>query len=145
MAYKGFNNEDGIVISRSACEKMVSNHAYKESYTANKTTVMDTAKFRAQFGSKYQPQQLTGFDSKGQPSVGRKLQYGDPIALIMEERTISDTDKTLGKLHKSLISPFRDSSLIWEHHEIGEIVDVEFTGKDLRVLIRTEKKLGLGD
>ena len=145
MAYKGFNNEDGIVISRGACEKLTSNHAYKESYTSNKTTVMDTNKFRAQFGRKYTPQQLTGFSNTGLPSVGRKLHYGDPIALIMEERTISDTDKMLGKLHKSLISPFRDSSIIWEHHEIGDIVDVEFTGKDLRVLVRTEKQLGLGD
>lgn len=145
MAYKGFNNEDGIVISRSAAESMTSNHAYKESYTASKTTVMDTARFRASFGSKYQAQQLVGFSSKGLPSVGRQVHYGDPIALIMEERQQTDTDKVLGRLHKSLISPYRDSSIIWEHHEIGNIVDVEWTGKDLKVLIRTEKKLDTGD
>lgn len=145
MAYKGFNNEDGIVISRSAAESMTSNHAYKESYTASKTTVMDTAKFRSSFGSKYQPQQLTGFEHNGIPKVGRKLHYGDPIALIMEERQQTDTDKVLGKLHKTLISPYRDSSIIWEHHEVGEIVDVEWTGKELRVLVRAEKKLDMGD
>ena len=145
MAYKGFNNEDGIVISRSAAESMTSNHAYKESYTASKTTGMDTNKFRANFASKYQPQQLTGFDAKGLPKVGRELHYGDPIALIMEERQQTDTDRVLGKLHKTLVSPFRDASLIWEHHELGKIVDVEWTGKDLKVLVRTEKSLGMGD
>ncbi|CAM0041744.1 hypothetical protein VPHD148_0267 [Vibrio phage D148] len=145
MAYKGFNNEDGIVISRSAAETMISNHAYKETYTSSKTTVMDTNKFRTQFGNKYNPQQLTGFDAKGHAKVGKKLHYGDPIALIMEERQQTDTDRTLGKLHKTLVSPFRDASLIWEHHELGEVVDVEFTGKELRVLIRTEKTLGMGD
>lgn len=145
MAYKGFNNEDGIVISRSAAESMTSNHAYKESYTVNKNTIMDTPRFRASFGNKYKPEQLVGFDSKGLPSKGRKLHYGDPISLIMEERKQSDTDKLLGKLHKTLVSPYRDSSIIWTHHEIGEIVDVEFTGKELKVLIRSEKKLGEGD
>lgn len=145
MAYKGFNNEDGIIISKSAAESMTSNHAYKESYTASKTTVMDTNKFRANFGSKYQPKQLTGFNNMGLPEKGRQLHYGDPIALIMEERQQTDTDKVLGKLHKTLVSPYRDSSIIWEHHEIGNIVDVEWTGKDLKVLVRTEKPCGMGD
>lgn len=145
MAYKGFNNEDGIVISRSAAESMTSNHAYKESYTAGKTTVMDKNMFKTHFGKKYQPEQLTGFDSKGLPSKGRQLHYGDPIALIMEERQHTDLDKVLGRLHKTLVSPYRDASLIWDHHEIGEIVDVNWNGKNLTVLIRSEKTLGVGD
>ncbi len=145
MAYKGFNNEDGLVISKGAAESMTSNHAYKESYTVSKTTVMNTAQFRSNFSAKYAPKQLTGFTSQGLPEKGRRLHYGDPIALIMEERQQTDTDRVLGKLHKTLVSPFRDASIIWEHHEVGEIVDVEFTGKDLRVLIRAEKQLGMGD
>ena len=145
MAYKGFNHEDGIVISRSAAERMVSNHAYKESYSARKTTVQDRAKFVSAFGSKYDPRQLEGFDNKGLPRSGRKLKFGDPIALIMEERQVSDTDKILGKLHKKLVSPYRDASLIWEHHEIGVITDVRMTGKELRILVRAEKSLGMGD
>ena len=145
MAYKGFNHEDGIIISKGAAEKMVSNHAYTESYTYGKTTVKDAQHFRAEFGSKYQPQQLIGFNTNGIPKVGRKLHHGDPVALIMETRQMSDTDKMLGRLHKTLVSPFRDSSIIWDHHEVGTIVDVEFTGKDLKVLVRSEKGLVLGD
>ena len=145
MAYKGFNNEDGIIMSRGACESMVSNHAYKETYTTNKLTVMDFQKFKSQFSAKYKPEQLVGFDQKGLPKKGRELHHGDPISLIMEERTVSATDKALGQLHKSLVNPYRDSSIIWEHHEKGVITDVQFTGKELRILIRAEKPLGMGD
>ena len=145
IPWKGSNHEDGIVVSRSTANSMTSNHAYKFSYTSDKNTTLDANKFKSQFQRKYTPKQLLGFGPNGIPKKGRVLEYGDPIALIMEDREVSDTDKVLGRLHKSLISAYRDSSIIWDHHELGTIVDVDFTGRDIRILVRSEKKLDMGD
>lgn len=145
IPYKGFNHEDGIIISKSAAESMTSNHCYKFDYQTGKETVLDAAKFRANFGRKYKPEQLNGFAMDGKPTKGRKLSHGDLIWPIMEERQQSDTDKVLGRLHKTLVSPYRDASIVWDHHEAGEIVDVDHSGKNIRVIIRSEKNLEMGD
>jgi len=145
IPYKGYNHEDGIVISRSAAESMTSNHASKFDYKVDKTTTLDLNKFQSAFGRKYKPAQLKGFAANGMPKKGRELHYGDIIWPILEEKQQSETDKLLGRLHKTMVAPYRDASLIWDHHEVGKIVDIDFTGKNIRIIVRSEKQLEMGD
>jgi len=109
IPYKGYNHEDGIVISRSAAESMTSNHASKFDYKVDKTTTLDLNKFQSAFGRKYKPAQLKGFAANGMPKKGRELHYGDIIWPILEEKQQSETDKLLGRLHKTMVAPYRDA------------------------------------
>lgn len=145
IPYKGFNHEDAVVLSRSAAESMVSNHASKFDYTTGDNTLLDVEVFRANYSKKYDPKQLAGRDRTGKPNKGRKLEHGDLIWPILEEKEISETDMLLGRLHKTLVNKYRDASLVWDHHEVGEIVDVAHTGKNIRVIVRSEKSLEEGD
>jgi DNA-directed RNA polymerase subunit beta len=145
MPYEGFNHEDAVVLSRSAAESMISNHAYKFDYSAGDKTVLDLETFRGQFGRKYTPQQLQGLARDGAPAKGRVLHKGDIIWPILEEKEVSEMDMLLGRLHKTLVNKYRDASLIWDHEELGEIVDIDKTGKNIRIIVRSEKSLVEGD
>lgn len=145
MPYKGYNHEDGIVISESAAASLNSHHAYKVDYEVNPDTLARKALLRRYFPDKFTGVQLEKLDDQGYAKVGVIVNYGDPVYAVLEKREPTPEDRLLGRLHKSLINPYRLVTEIWNHEENGEVVDSHTDSKAVRILLRSVKQLEVGD
>jgi DNA-directed RNA polymerase beta subunit len=145
MPYKGYNHEDGIVISESAAKSLSSHHAYKVDYEVSPDTVARKALLRRYFPDKFTTDQLNKLDDLGYAKVGAIMHYGDPVYAVLERREPTPEDRLLGRLHKSLVNPYRLVTEIWNHAENGEVVDSHTDSKNIRILLRSVKELEVGD
>lgn len=145
MPYKGYNHEDGIIISKSAAESMSSHHAYKVDYDVLESSVLKKPLLRRYFPGKFTKEQMDILDDKGFPVVGSVIKHGDPVYAVLEKREPSPEDKMLGRLHKTLVNPYRLVTEIWNHDEPGTVVDAHTESKDIRILLRSIKPLEIGD
>jgi DNA-directed RNA polymerase beta subunit len=145
MPYKGYNHEDGLVISESAAAGLSSHHAYKIDYDVQDTSVMKKALIQRYFPGKFTREQLEKLDDKGFAREGVTLNHGDPAFAILERREPTPEDKMLGRLHKTLVNPYRLNVEYWTHEENGSVVDSFTDGKAIRLLVRSIKPLEIGD
>lgn len=145
IPYKGYNHEDGIVIREGAAKGLTSHHAYKIDYEVSPDTVANKSLLKRYYPGKFTAEQIAKLDDKGYAKVGSKIHYGDPVYAVLEKREPSPEDRILGRLHKSLVNPYRLATEIWTHEESGEIVDAHTDGKSVRILARSEKPLEVGD
>lgn len=145
MPYKGYNHEDGLVISRTAANGLSSHHAYKIDYDVQDSTVMRKQLIGRYFPGKFTKEQLDKLDDKGFAKVGQTMNHGDPVYAVLEKREPTPEDKMLGRLHKTLVNPYRLVMEPWEHDENGQVVDAHTEGKAIRILMRSIKPLEVGD
>lgn len=145
MPYKGYNHEDGIVISRTAANNLKSLHAKKYDYSVKNNTLLSKAMFKRFFPGDFTAEQLGKLDDKGFVAQGTRLSYGDPIMAVLEKRELSDTDRTFGSLHKSLVNPYNKIVHVWDQEEVGVVVDSHTEGKNIRIMVRSEKPIEVGD
>ncbi len=145
MPYKGYNHEDGIVISRTAADGMSSHHAYKIDYDVTPNTVPRKVLVKRYFPDKFTADQLAKLDDFGYAKVGSIMHHTDPIYAVLEKREPTPEDRLLGKLHKSLVNPYRLVTELWTHEENGEVVDSHTDSKFVRILVRSVKSLEVGD
>ena len=129
LPYKGYNHEDGIVISESAAASLASHHAYKQDYMVQPTSVMKKSLLARYFPGKLTKEQLDKLDEQGFAKVGTKVSYGDPVYAVLEKREPTPEDKMLGRLHKTLVNPYRLVMEQWTHEDLGEVVDSHTEGK----------------
>lgn len=145
LPYKGYNHEDGIVISRNCANKLSSNHAYKYSYALKADTITNKALFRRYFPQALSIEQLNLLDERGIIKPGTRLVYGDPIYSFLEKRVATELDRAFGRLDKLLTSPYNKVLERWEHEEPGVVVDVHSETSDIKIIVRSVKPLGMGD
>lgn len=145
LPYKGFNHEDGLVISKSAAESLSSHHAYKVDYNIMDYSVLKKSLLKRYFPGKFTPEQLAPLDEQGVVSVGTILKSGDPVYAVLEKREPTSEDRMLGRLHKTLVNPYRVNAETWDHEDPAEVVDRHVDGKEIRVLLRCVKQLEVGD
>ena len=145
LPYKGYNHEDGIVISKTAADSMSSHHSYKVDYSVMEDSVMRKALLRRYFPNKFTPEQLGALDEKGFAIVGSIIKHGDPVYAVLERREPTAEDKLLGRLHKTLVNPYSLITETWLHDEPGLVVDAHTEGRDVRILLRSVKPLEIGD
>ncbi len=145
MPYKGYNHEDGLVISHSCAQSLSSHHAYKVDYDIQPSTVLKKSLISRYFPGKFTKEQLEKLDDKGFPKVGSTFMKGDPVYIVLEKREPTPEDKMLGRLHKTLVLPYRPVTEIWTHDEAGVVVDAHTEGKAIRILMRSVKHLEVGD
>jgi DNA-directed RNA polymerase subunit beta len=145
MPYKGYNHEDGIVISDSAAKSLSSHHSYKVDYEVTPDTLASKSMVKRYYPGKFTPEQLSKLDDHGYAKVGEEMHFGDPVFAILEKREPSPEDKILGRLHKSLVNPYRLVMEEWNHEENGLVVDAHTSSRDVRILLRSVKPLEVGD
>lgn len=145
LPYKGYNHEDGIVISQSAADSLSSHHAYKVDYMVQPTSVMKKTLLSRYFPGKLTKEQLDKLDEQGFAKPGTVLRYGDPVYAVLEKKEPSPEDKMLGRLHKTLVNPYRLVSEPWSHEESGTVADTHTEGKAFRLIVRSIQSLGVGD
>lgn len=145
MPYKGYNHEDGIVISESAAKGLNSLHAYKVDYDVNPNTISKKVSFKRYFPTMFTPEQLDKLDEEGYAKEGVVLEHGDPVYAVLEKRELTPEDKYLSRLHRVLVSPYRAVVEQWNHDEKGEVVHSQTDSKFIRFLIRSVKPIETGD
>jgi hypothetical protein len=67
------------------------------------------------------------------------------VYVVLEKREPTPEDKMLGRLHKTLVNPYKAAVEFWNHDENGTVVDAHTDSKDVRFLIRAVKPLEVGD
>lgn len=141
----GVNHEDGLLLSESAASKLSSHHAYKVDYSVMDTTVAKKSMISRYFPNRLSKEQLDKLDDLGYAKQGEVFHHGDPVIAVLERRDPTPEDKMLGRLHKSLVNPYRLNVQYWEHDEDGQAVDCHTQGKDIRILLRSVRPLERGD
>ncbi len=143
--WEGLNHEDGVVVTESCAKKMTSIHADRVTVVTDKTKILNKAKYTAFFPTEFTPEQLSALDSSGIIKKGAIVNEGDPLILVLGDNAESKANQVFGRLHKSLISPYRDESEVYTSTVPGEVLEVHQSGKTITVLLKMEKPLKLGD
>ena len=136
----GSNFEDGVVVSRSAANKMSSEHMYLVGYDKKDDYSADYDKFISLFPGKYNKDQLKAMDRTGVVKLGTMLNPGDPMILGVGERK-SDTFGLMKKSRPSFTA--RDQT--WEHSQPGLVTAVTATKGGWQVAVKSYKPMAAGD
>jgi DNA-directed RNA polymerase beta subunit len=145
MPYYGANSNDAVVVSEGAAKKLTSERMYKIIIPRDPDMVFHKDKHRIYYGHSYTKDQYGMADTDGIIKPGTKINPGDPVSFGLRKSQMTADDLLLGRLHKSLVKPFREGSHIWDHDHSGEVIDVVKTPKRIAVTIRTQEPLTVGD
>lgn len=147
MPYKGYNFEDGFVVSESAAKKLSSEHVYVEELELEKedARLISPSEYRALFPGKANMEVLSRFEPSGLPKKGAKFKYGEPILLAISNRRPSLAERTAEEKYKQSKSQIVDKSLYWDYQTEGEVLETVQEGGIARVVLRTIAPLQVGD
>jgi RNA polymerase Rpb2, domain 6/RNA polymerase Rpb1, domain 2 len=145
MPYRSLNFEDAYVLTQSGANKLVGEQMIPLSVEKERGLDFDKDKFVSLFPNKYYNAQLVNIDSDGIVKKGIIVNYGDPLVLSFEPRTLKTTDAQLGNISSILKNAFTDRSYKWEYESPGEIVDVAKTNKAVTMTIKTKRPITTGD
>jgi hypothetical protein len=138
------NSNDAIVISETCAKKLTSLHMYKEKVDIG-DVVTGKEKHRTYFGNAHSAAIYDKLDEDGCVKKGAKVEPGDIVFATMTQAVLSAESAMLGKLHKSLVKPYRDNAHTWEHNFPGEVIDVFKTPKSWAVTVKTAEPMVVGD
>jgi DNA-directed RNA polymerase subunit beta' len=144
VPYKGYNFEDGVVISRSAAGKLTSVHMHKPELRIEKNIVTDPRRFKIQHVDAYGKEQFAKLDGTGVVRIGEKVRPGDPLILAMRPYQIHD-QLSLQQIGKALSGRQIDATLRWTSDYPGEVVNVHKSKDKIIVHVRTEEPMQIGD
>jgi DNA-directed RNA polymerase subunit beta' len=145
IPFKGYNFEDGVVISQSAAQKMTSEHLYKESTKLAEGVVRDVKKFRVQHQGVFDDKQFQKLGDDGVIRVGQKVMPGDPLVIAMTPYKIKDR-MGISAVRRSLSGQHTDASVRWKSDYPGEVVAVhQKSDGTVSVHVRTEEPMQVGD
>lgn len=144
VPYKGYNFEDGVVISDTAAKKMSSVHMHKPSMKVSEDAVSDIKKFRNQHPEAFDEDQYKKIGENGVVAVGQEVTPGDPLVVAMRPFNMRDRmdRKAVGR---SLSGAHTDVSMRWEGMTRGKVVGVNRKGAELQVHVRTIEPIQEGD
>lgn len=145
MPYKGYNFEDGVVISESAAQKLSSEHLHRKTLERDKQILLSKSKFQAYTPDAMTRVQADKLDDTGVVKPGQLVLPGDTLIAALRERTDRREDKELSMMHKSLVRPYTDVSVKWEADHPGIVQEVIRKGKKTAVHIKTLEPAEIGD
>jgi len=124
MPYRGLNSNDAVVVSEGAAKKMTSSHMYQKRYLPDVDSIPGRKLHETYFGNKYTKDQYKNLNSKGVARPGSLVVHGDPIIVGVRKTKPTAEAQILGRFHKSLVKPYAEEAITWDHEEPGEIIDV---------------------
>lgn len=143
IPWKGYNFEDGIVITETAAEKLTSEHMHEYGAEGNKTTELSLNKRMAWKGDLTVQQQNT-MDKDGVVKKGTILRKGDPMFVGVRENRL-DPDYIVMKRLGASFSAKKGFQESWDKDVDGEVVDVVRIGKRAKIYVRTKEAAQIGD
>jgi len=145
MPWKGYNFEDGIVISETAAKKLTSEHLFRENITSEKTINLDKKKFLSYMAGKVTKDQAEKLDDDAVIREGQVVNKDDVLLGILKEETITPDEQKLGLFSKGLIRPWKPREIRWTKDIPGVVTRVVKHGKNITVYVRAEAPADVGD
>ncbi|WP_394831783.1 hypothetical protein LVJ94_35230 [Pendulispora rubella] len=144
IPYKGYNFEDGIVISESAAKKLSSEHLHKPEVALDPKMTVSRRAFELEHPTAFSRAQLAKVSGDGIVEVGTKVLPGDP--LVLATKPVELKDRTgLAAIRRSMSGSHTDKSLRWDSDAPGEVIAVH-RGKDrIAVHVKTVEPMDVGD
>jgi len=145
VPYKGYNFEDGFVISESASSKLTSLHQYEYRVETGSASRLGLSSYLAHFPDQVSHVKDRGkYDADGIIKKGSQVHNGDLlIPMLTKHEYHADYDLT--RLHKALSSGWSDASVIYDHDVVGTVTEVVKSGKFVKVFVSTEEPAVIGD
>jgi DNA-directed RNA polymerase subunit beta' len=145
VPFRGYNFEDGVVISETAAKKLSSMHLHKPSIMTDDKTVLNTKSFQVQHPTVYSRDQYSKLGADGLVRVGTRVEPGDPLILAMRPYKLQDR-MGIGAARRSLSGIHTDNSVKWESDHSGEVVAVvKDKWGNQSVHVRTIEPMQVGD
>lgn len=163
VPFKGYNFEDGVVISESAAEKLTSEHLHKlERDCTNQIGAKLTAKDLndmpagsvvisknmfmawAPHSARLNPNSINKLDDDGIIKQGAVVEKGDVIVAAIKRRVTDDALRALKKSTR-FNSPWGAAEVKWPKEQKGKVARVVKSGKSVTVYVQTEERMGIGD
>ncbi len=151
LPYKGYNFEDGIVISESAAKKLTSEHMHRHSIEVDPDRdTLGKKKFLAYASTSAKQltrEQADKIGDDGVIKVGTKVMPGDVLLAAIGKNDLSgEAAQILGRLDRKMFD-FKDKSVRWDSQHPGEVVKVvkNPNGKGATVFVKTLEPAEIGD
>jgi len=145
VAYKGYNHEDGIVISETAAKKLTSLHAHQSTVPVGADEVQNVKKWQAYFPVLYLPEQLSNLDDEGVIKEGARVNAGDPMVVKMRRNQEDVLSRKLNNVSRLMATDYRDTSYAWEKDNGGIVAEVRKRRGSVFIVVKTEEEAREGD
>ena len=151
IPYKGYNFDDGIVISETASKKLTSEHLYKKDIEINPDSDhVSKAKYRAHMLMRVNEMPKSHWDSLGEDGIikpGTILEPGQVMVAALGKNEVLKKDHSWGALGGKAIHPYKDKSLVWDEDHAGEVIRVvkQSGGRGVKVYVKTMEQAAVGD
>lgn len=150
LPYKGYNFEDGIVISESAATKLTSEHLHKKllDFDSERDEI-SMSKFNA-FATTRKLQMRSEhramLDADGIIKPGSKVEAGQVMVAAVSKNDPRKMSFLSGYNKKRAFQPYRDKSMIWDEDHIGTVTKViRDPSGGVKVYVRTDEPAMVGD
>lgn len=144
MPWKGYNFEDGIVLTESAARKLTSEHMHQHATEPAVGAELNLEKFLAWQPGKLDLAKQGKLDADGVVKKGAILEKGDPLWVGVRPYRMSEPDaiamRRLGG--KPETKAFMEE---WTEDHPGEVVDVVRVGRKVKVYVKTKEPAQIGD
>jgi len=144
MPYKGYNFEDGVVVSESASKKLTSVHKHELRLDMDPTISVSLTKLLALFPTYTETLDRSKYGPDGVISKGSVLQP-ENLVIPAVRRVKVHEDFDYSKLHKALKNQWIDVSVKWDGHGPAEVINVVKTRGFISVYVKTHDQLEVGD
>ena len=144
LPYKGYNFEDGVVISEGAAKKLTSEHAHIMRLDLTSQMKVGLESWLANFPDEAVKVDRNKYDTTGIIKKGERVENGNLLIPAIEQVTPNE-EYDYDKLHKSFRQPWRNRAVMWESDFVGEVIDVVKTSRFIKVVVRTEEAMQIGD
>jgi DNA-directed RNA polymerase subunit beta' len=147
MPYKGYNFEDGIVISESAAKKLTSEHMLRHSIAVDPDgrIILNKRRFIAETAGQIKKEQEEKLDEHGVAKEGMTVSKGDVLIGALKKQQQSPDQQQLALFSKKLLKPVVDASVRWDKDYPGVVTKVVRHGKETTVYVKAQTPAEIGD
>lgn len=150
LPYKGYNFEDGIVISQNAANKLTSEHLHKLKLEidplVDKTSKHTWRAHASRKAATLSKNQWSLLDEDGVIQEGATVLPGQILATCLAPN-LQKSEVMQKAFGMRAVKPWKDKSLVWDSDYVGTVARVvkAKNGRAVQVFIRTEQPAEIGD
>lgn len=145
IPYKGYNYDDGIVISESAAEKLTSEHMHREGHKVDENSILSKAKFLAHTAGQVTKDQAAKLDEHAVIKVGSIVAPGDVLLGILRKEEHTQEQKALSLFSKKTLNPVSARPIHWDKEYPGVVTGVVRSGRETTVYVKAQTPAQVGD
>jgi DNA-directed RNA polymerase subunit beta' len=151
VPYKGYNYEDGIVISETAAKKLTSDHLYKHKLEIDpELDKVGKKAFHSYSATKSQQLDKAQWDALGEDGIikpGSVVKPGAILVAAVRKNTATKQGSAMDKAGRRLFSAYKSNALTWDEDHVGIVTKVvkDPNGKGIKVYVKTEEQMQVGD